>query len=103
MENISGIIPVLPVSLVSMFFLMNKEIWSSEFDLKVGVHNLITALKKKDVHVYIPRQDLDYAINVGLRMLILRHIVEESKTMYRANPEELELLKYYSNSISHYN
>ena len=52
-------------------------------------------------HIHIPRADQDYAVEVGLRMLPLRHLVEEENGLYRANPREEILLRYYANSIAH--
>ncbi len=52
-------------------------------------------------HVYVPRGDRDYAIDVGLRMLTLRHLVLEEEGLLRANPGELRVLAYYANSIGH--
>ena len=52
-------------------------------------------------HIHIPRADQDYAVEVGLRMLLLRHFVEEENGLYRANPREEMLLRYYANSIAH--
>ena len=40
-------------------------------------------------------------MEVGLRMLLLRHLVEEENGLYRANPKEETLLRYYANSIAH--
>jgi hypothetical protein len=34
-------------------------------------------------------------------MLLLRRLVEEDNGLYRANPSEEVLLRYYANSISH--
>ncbi len=52
--------------------------------------------------VYLPRGDQDYAIEVGLRMLVLRRIVLEERGLFTANPAELRILDYYANSISHF-
>jgi hypothetical protein len=40
-------------------------------------------------------------MEVGLRMLTLRHLVEERDGLLYARAEELPLLQYYANSISH--
>jgi len=56
-------------------------------------------LERAGAHVYLPRGDLDYAIGVGLRMLLLRRIVREEDGLYRADPAEWMLLEYYANSI----
>jgi glycerol-3-phosphate O-acyltransferase len=52
-------------------------------------------------HVYVPRRDRDYAITAGLRMMLLRHMVEQRDGLYAADPAELTLLRYYANSIAH--
>ena len=40
-------------------------------------------------------------MEVGLRMLMLRHLVELRDGVYRANPAEQALLAYYANAIAH--
>ena len=57
--------------------------------------------QRSAAHVYVPRRDFDYAINVGLRMLLMRHLVDESEGLYLAREKELPLLRYYANSIAH--
>jgi glycerol-3-phosphate O-acyltransferase len=99
MRAISEIIPVLPVSLVATVFLRGRVAGWSELELKSAVHDLIMQLETAGAHLYVPRGDLDYAIGVGLRMLLLRHIVVEQDGLYRANPAELGLLAYYANAI----
>ncbi len=99
MEAIAGIIPVLPVSLVATVFLRNRDAGWSELELKSAIYDLIMRLEQAGAHVYLPRGDLDYAIGVGLRMLLLRQIVLEGDDSYRANPDELALLGYYANAI----
>jgi hypothetical protein len=58
-------------------------------------------LEAAGAHVYIPRQDQDYAIVAGLRMLTQRHLVEEKDGLYAAKPEEMRILEYYASSIGH--
>jgi glycerol-3-phosphate O-acyltransferase len=99
MEAIARIIPVLPVSLVATVFLRNRDAGLSELELKSGAYDLILRLEKAGAHIYVPRGDLDYAIGVGLRMLLLRRIVVEEEGVYRASPGEAALLAYYANAI----
>ena len=99
MRAISEIIPALPVSLVATVFLRGRIAGWSELELKSAAHDLIMRLETAGAHLYVPRGDLDYAIGVGLRMLLLRHIVLEQDGLYRANPAELALLAYYANAI----
>jgi glycerol-3-phosphate O-acyltransferase len=99
MESIARIVPVLPVSLVATVFLGRRDAGWSELELKSAAYDLILRLEKAGAHIYVPRGDLDYAIGVGLRMLLLRHIVAEADGLYRASPEEAALLAYYANAI----
>ena len=62
---------------------------------------LIERLERSGAYVHIPRSDRDYAIDVGLRMLKLRHLVIEEDGGFRAEPRETLLLQYYANAIAH--
>jgi len=99
MESIARIVPVLPVSLVATVVLTQRDAAWSELGLKSAAYDLILRLEKAGAHLYVPRGDLDYAIGVGLRMLLLRRIVVESDGLYRASPAETALLAYYANAI----
>jgi glycerol-3-phosphate O-acyltransferase len=99
MDAIARIVPVLPVSLVATVFLRNHDAGWSELELKSAAYDLILRLEKAGAHIYVPRGDLDYAIGVGLRMLLLRRIVVEEDGLYRASSAEAALLSYYANAI----
>jgi len=99
MDAIARVVPVLPVSLVATVFLRNHDAGWSELELKSAAYDLILRLEKAGAHIYVPRGDLDYAIGVGLRMLLLRRIVTEQEGLYRANPADAALLSYYANAI----
>jgi len=124
-DQIGHVIPVLPVALVSSIFLKNPEKVYSREELTIEVEALTQALLAKEAHIYVPRKDADYSIDVGLRMLALRRFVtvsgdnaEEiakarkkhislkdkfdlSGLRYQLNPEFLDELAYYANSIEH--
>jgi glycerol-3-phosphate O-acyltransferase len=101
MQRIGRIVPVLPVPLVATVLLRNPQAALSELELKSALNGLIRGIEALGAHVYVPRADLDYAFDVGLRMLTLRHMVVEEDGLYRANPKELHALQYYANSIAH--
>lgn len=101
MAAVGQVVPVLPVSLVATVLLAQPESAIGELDLKGGAQALISRLESRGHHVYIPRQDRDYAISVGLRMLTLRDLVEEKDGLYRPVPEEIPLLRYYANAVAH--
>jgi glycerol-3-phosphate O-acyltransferase len=99
MEAIARIVPVLPVSLIATVVLSRRDSGWSELELKSAAYDLILRLEQAGAHIYVPRGDLDYAIGVGLRMLLLRRIVVEQDGLYHASPEEGALLGYYANAI----
>ncbi|MBU1235644.1 MAG: 1-acyl-sn-glycerol-3-phosphate acyltransferase [Gammaproteobacteria bacterium] len=101
MAEIGSVVPVLPVSLVASLFIEAPQRAWSEFDLKAAAHARMRELEARGAHLYIPRQDQDYAFTVGLRMLSLRHLVQENDGLYTAAPDAGEVLAYYANAIAH--
>ena len=99
---IASAVPVLPVSLVATVFVRHPERSMSELEVKAKAQSLIDDLEARSAYVHIARADRDYAITTGLRMLVLRHFVEETDGLYRACGEESEMLRYYANSIEHH-
>jgi glycerol-3-phosphate O-acyltransferase len=101
MSEVGRVVPVLPVSLVATAVLASGEQGLSSLELKGAVHDLMQRLRSAGAHVHIPRQDKEYAVDVGLRMLVLRRIVTQDGGVYRASPHERALLAYYANAIAH--
>ncbi len=101
MQSVGKLIPVLPVPLVALVFERKAGTALSELEIKSEVEILIERLEAAGAHVYIPRRDRDYAITAGLRMMLLRHMVDERDGLYAVAPAETTLLRYYANSIAH--
>lgn len=102
MQAVSQAIPVVPVSMIAYVFVEKPDKTFSELEIKACVQSLIDKLERQGAHVYVPRSDRDYTIKVGLRMLTLRHLVLEENNLYRAAPDEIKILSYYANSVSHF-
>lgn len=96
---IGDVIPALPVSLVATAILQTEHATMTDFELKGRVCQLIETLESRGAHVHIPRDDREYAITVGLRMLTMRDLVLKDDWGYRANRDERVLLQYYANAI----
>ena len=101
MQAVGRIVPVLPVPLIAAVFVAQPQRALSELELKAEVGRMLAQLEAAGARVYIPRGDLDYALTVGLRMLRLRRLLHEEDGLFRPKPQELPLLAYYANSISH--
>jgi glycerol-3-phosphate O-acyltransferase len=101
MDAIGKVVPVLPVSLVSTV-LLQAERPLDELELKGRCQALADALRAGGARIYVPRDDRDYAIHVGLRMLRLRHLVTVSEEgLITPTLAEAPLLQYYANAIAH--
>jgi glycerol-3-phosphate O-acyltransferase len=101
MTAIGRSIPVVPVPLVATVFLRRPGERLSELEIKADAFALMRELAEAGAHVYLPRQDQDYAIDAGLRMLTLRHLVDEEDGLFAARPGEQKVLAYYAGSIAH--
>jgi glycerol-3-phosphate O-acyltransferase len=100
MGEIARLVPVLPVSLIATV-LVEAEAAIDELELKVRAGALMAHFEAKGAKLYVPRDDRDYAFHVGLRMLVLRHLVEEKAGLFAAVPDERPLLAYYANAVAH--
>jgi glycerol-3-phosphate O-acyltransferase len=102
MERIGAVIPVVPVALVATVLRDQPQRWFSPLELASEAYALLHRLEDAGAHVYQPRQDFDYALEVGLRMLRLRRLVRENDDgMLLMEPGEEATVAYYANSIAH--
>ena len=101
MSRIGDIIPVLPVALVATLFTREPTAELTTIDIKTRVDSMIKSLESAGHQVYIPRNNLDYAVNVGIRMLTLRYLLIDNSGVLSVNPDETALLDYYAASIAH--
>jgi glycerol-3-phosphate O-acyltransferase len=102
MAEVGRAIPALPVALVATVLLRRPEQSSSELEVKASVLRLMQEIETSGGRVYVPRENREYALEVGLRMLRLRRLVVQSADgLLRPHPEEINVLRYYANSVSH--
>jgi glycerol-3-phosphate O-acyltransferase len=110
MAAVGAVVPVVPVALVAAVFVERAQRARdapegtgalSLLELKAAAWRRMEELEAAGARVYVPRRDQEYAIEAGLRMLTLRHLVDERQGLYTAREDELPLLRYYANSIAH--
>lgn len=99
MEDIGKVVPVLPVSLIASIMLEAGSL--SKIGVKGAAHRRLKDYAARGVYSHIPREDEDYAVDVGLRMLEMRHILSEEDGVYSVIGENREVLEYYANAIAH--
>ena len=101
MGEVARLVPVLPVSLIATV-LLDADRPLDELELKARALALMLHFEERGARLYLPRRDRDYAIHVGLRMLALRRLIEESSDgLFAATATERPLLAYYANAIAH--
>ena len=101
MAEIARLVPVLPVSLLATV-LLEADRPLDELSLKMRAAELMAHFEARGGKLYLPRGDRDYAFHVGLRMLMLRHLIEENpEGLFAAAAAERPLLAYYANAIGH--
>jgi len=101
MLAVGRIVPVLPVSVVCKLFVDSPDNYFSEQDIREQTLAMQDRYQSLGAHVYVPRGNADYAVQVGLRMLTLRHFVLEDNGRYRLNPDNAAVVRYYANAITH--
>ncbi|HED33106.1 MAG TPA: glycerol-3-phosphate acyltransferase [Gammaproteobacteria bacterium] len=100
MSDIAGVVPILPVALMSEVLLNNKESWESELELKSFAVERINELKLQGAPVNIAASACEGVLNNALDLLLGRGVVEVRDNLMRADPASNVLLAYYANSIS---
>ncbi|OED46320.1 glycerol-3-phosphate acyltransferase [Rhodobacteraceae bacterium (ex Bugula neritina AB1)] len=97
MERISAIVPVLPVPLIAAILLRHGPL--SRAAVEHRLKQLVAAMPLAYVH--IPRDNLAYATEAGLRQLLRRGLVTEAGGKVLPVEGRQELLAFYANSIRH--
>ena len=102
MVAIRYVIPALPISLVATVMLESGHQGLGALEVEARVNQLIEELQGRGAHVYVSPRNRIESILSALNMLQLRNLVRESGGIYRAVPEEIDVLAYYANAIAHW-
>ncbi|NVK14661.1 MAG: 1-acyl-sn-glycerol-3-phosphate acyltransferase, partial [Rhodobacteraceae bacterium] len=97
MSRISGIVPVLPVPMISAILLRHGPL--SRAAIEHRLEDLVAAMPL--AHVHIPRANLSYAAEAGLTQLLRRGLVTEAGGRVAPLADRQDLLEFYANSIRH--
>ena len=102
MAEISKVIPALPVPIVANV-LCRADSPLTELQIKADSNKLMLDLTACDAYVAIQKGSEDASINEGLQALIKRNLVTmNSDGLITANPEKIDMLIFYANSIAHF-
>lgn len=96
MTRIAGIIPILPVPVVSHILLEGPR---TRAEIEIAFAAILNT--HPDAHIHLPRNNRDYAVETGLRTLIERGIAEEKDGTFTLASGGHALAVYYAKSIAH--
>ncbi|WP_425040798.1 1-acyl-sn-glycerol-3-phosphate acyltransferase [Primorskyibacter sp. S187A] len=96
-DRIGDVVPVLPVPLVAAILLEQGP--STRAQIEKSYADRAAALPGAFVH--IPRDDMAYAVETGLRMLLERGFITDDDGLFVPVPDEAQALSFYANSIVH--
>ena len=100
MKRVRDVVPVLPVPLVATVMLAADGPLDGAQVAK-AVTTLAKQMQANGAHIHVPRDSLDYAAEIGLKILTLRHMVIEDNGSFSASTTELATLQFYAASIAH--
>ena len=102
MQEVAGVIPVLPVALMSEIVLEHQSEWRSELELKAAASLRISQLEEMGAPIDLPANAVEGVLGAALVMLAGRGFIEVENNLLRAKPGSIDLLRYYANSNSHW-
>lgn len=103
MADIAGVVPVLPVAVVSTVFLGAMDTGLEILDVEKRSNQLISALQERGAPILeTPRSTRAHAIADAVDLMLLRGLITQSNGSFKAVPEEEPVLRYYANAIAHW-
>lgn len=100
MERIRDVLPVLPVPLVAnVLKRARKPLTRQEIESRVAA--MINRIQGQAGYVHLPRDSTEYTAEVGLRMLLLRHMAQETPEGVVIAEGQEAPIDFYANSIAH--
>jgi len=92
-----GYAAVLPVPLIA--WVLQEKGALSRSNVEKAVDLIMEQVP--EAHVHVPREDRSYAVEVGLRNMIERRMIDEVEGLYMINESKADTVHYYANSIRH--
>ncbi|SFK83120.1 1-acyl-sn-glycerol-3-phosphate acyltransferase [Shimia haliotis] len=98
MSGINEVVPVLPAPMVAAI-VQAHDGPISRAAIEAAYDGWLKELRPE--HVHLPRDDLSYAAEVGIRILEERRVIVRRNGSFEAIPDRRDLLSFYANSITH--
>jgi glycerol-3-phosphate O-acyltransferase len=102
MQNISQVVPVVPVAVMSDVLLKNRSGWKSELELKSQCSERIKQLEESGAPIDISSSAVESVLGSALEAIYGRGLIEVKDNLYQVKNSEIEMVSYYANSIAHW-
>jgi len=102
MSNITKVVPIVPTALVSEVLLKNIKEWRSELEIKTQCAERIKQLADAGAPIDISASAVESVLGSAMDILVGRGLVEVKDNLYRMKDSEIDIIKYYANSIVHW-
>ena len=102
MHNIEQVVPVLPIALMCDVLIQHGESWRSELELKSFCSEKIRHLERLGAPIDISSSALESVLGAALDVLRGRGLLDEKDNLFRMKKDEMDVMKYYANSIAHW-
>lgn len=99
MKNVSQVVPILPVALMSEILIKNQTQWRSELELKTQCLERIEQLESAGAPIDISSSALENVLGSALEALVGRGLVERQDNLLKMKASEVDIVSYYANSI----
>lgn len=102
MSNITKVIPIVPTALVSEVLLKNMKEWKSELEIKSQCSQRIKQLADAGAPIDVSASAVESVLGSAMDILVGRGLVDVNDNLYRMKESELDIIKYYANSMVHW-
>jgi glycerol-3-phosphate O-acyltransferase len=103
MDEITHVIPILPVPLIANIFRNTTEQSLTAFEIKSKTLHLIQTLQDQGAPIRDNEKPQEQTIQRALDQMVHHQILKEQNKDYSQNPQKSNLLNYYANSLAHWN
>jgi glycerol-3-phosphate O-acyltransferase len=101
MKEISDVVPIVPVSIVSHFFLEHLDKELTFLDIENGCGSILQKIKTNGAPVIeTAHSTRKHAISEAVALMLLRNMVNEFDGLFTCNNKEIHLLQYYANTLN---
>ena len=101
MERIAGIMPVLPVPLMAAVLRDRGNEGITRAEARAAAFEILESLEARPGEPDIPRADWEPAVELGLQLLMQRHLVQTERDRLTIPEPRRHFVDYYANSIRH--